>query len=180
MYLYHSPRSRQQGASLIVALIFLVVLTAAGITAVRLATNEERMAGSSQARGGVFQLAQSEINAQMFTFNNTVNGKTSIHNRQPLLDARDVATNAGETDTTMLARFPQLKDFLDLTAISTTANTSFDTKLRILGQFDCGVLGLGDSFEQFTCRNYEMSADARLANGTYSNQTQGLYFINLN
>lgn len=177
---YQTSRFRQQGASLIVALVFLVVLTAAGITAVRLATNEERMAGSSQARGGVFQLAQSEINAQMFTFNNSANGKSAIHNRLPLLEARDVPTNNDETDTTMLARFPQLKDFLDLTALSTTPKTSFDTKLRILGQFDCGVLGLGDSFEQFTCRNYEMSADARLANGTYSNQTQGLYFINLN
>lgn len=166
-------RSRQQGASLIVALIFLVVLTAAGITAVRLATNEERMAGSSQARGSVFQLSQSEINAQMIRFN------TGVAERQDLLNARDVTTNS-ETDTTMLARFPQIKDFLDLNEISTTANTTFDTKVRILGQFDCGALGLGDSFEQFTCRNYEMTADARLANGTYSEQTQGLYFINLN
>ena len=173
MSLSRLSRSRQQGASLIVALIFLVVLTAAGITAVRLATNEERMAGSSQARGSVFQLSQSEINAQMFRFN------TGVAARQDLLDARDVTTNS-ETDTTMLARFPQIKDFLDLTAISTTANTTFDTKVRILGQFDCGTLGLGDSFEQFTCRNYEMTADARLANGTYSEQTQGLYFINLN
>ena len=173
MFQSRSSRSRQQGASLIVALIFLVVLTAAGITAVRLATNEERMAGSSQARGSVFQLGQSEINAQMINFN------TGVAQRQPLLNARDVTTNS-ETDTTMLARFPQIKDFLDLTEISTTANTTFDSKVRILGQFDCGVLGLGDSFEQFTCRNYEMTADARLANGTYSNQTQGLYFINLN
>src|SRR5690554_7337500 len=40
----------QRGASLIVALVFLLVLTAAGLTAVRFATLEERMASNAQDR----------------------------------------------------------------------------------------------------------------------------------
>jgi type IV pilus assembly protein PilX len=55
----HSPSARrQQGAALIMGLIFIVVLTVLGVTAARMAGLEERMAGNMRDRALAMQAAE--------------------------------------------------------------------------------------------------------------------------
>ena len=53
--------SREHGASLFVALIFLIILTILGLTAMRVATMEERMSGNSRDRSLAFQAAEAAL-----------------------------------------------------------------------------------------------------------------------
>jgi type IV pilus assembly protein PilX len=53
-----SPFHKQRGAALITGLIFLVVLTMIGITAARMSTLEERMAGNMRDRSIAMQAAE--------------------------------------------------------------------------------------------------------------------------
>lgn len=52
---------RERGASLVVALIFLIILTVLGLTAMRVATMEERMSGNSRDRSLAFQAAEAAL-----------------------------------------------------------------------------------------------------------------------
>lgn len=53
--------SPQRGVSLVVALIFLIILTILGLTAMRVATMEERMSGNSRDRSLAFQAAEAAL-----------------------------------------------------------------------------------------------------------------------
>lgn len=55
-----APRS-QRGVSLVVSLIFLVILTLLGLTAMRVATMEERMSGNARDRNIAFQAAEAAL-----------------------------------------------------------------------------------------------------------------------
>lgn len=55
-----TPR-RQAGASLVVALLFLLVLTVLGLVAVRGATLHERMAGNDRDRATAFEAAEATL-----------------------------------------------------------------------------------------------------------------------
>lgn len=65
----HSPSAygpaRQQGFSLIVALVFLIILAMLGITAATVATQEERMAGHTRDRNVALQAAEAAVNDAM-------------------------------------------------------------------------------------------------------------------
>jgi type IV pilus assembly protein PilX len=52
---------RERGVSLVVALIFLIILTILGLTAMRVATMEERMSGNSRDRSLAFQAAEAAL-----------------------------------------------------------------------------------------------------------------------
>jgi type IV pilus assembly protein PilX len=52
---------RQQGASLVVALLFLIVLTVLGLVAVRSSTLHERMAGNDRDRAVAFETAEATL-----------------------------------------------------------------------------------------------------------------------
>lgn len=158
---------KQRGATLIVALVFLLILTAAGITAVRLSTTEERMASNSQFRGASFQFAQSEIKAQLLSFNQ------NVANRTPLQAAMDKGSAA-------IARFPDRLADQTLTAQINSAGLTQSSKVNFMAKPDCATLGLGDSFESFSCRQYEMTMRSTLTGGAYSEQVQGMYFITPN
>lgn len=164
----------QHGATLLVALIFLVVLTAAGITAARFATNEERMASSNQLRNTAFQLGQTELRSQLANFG-------SQANRGPLQTAidRTQANATTEPNATMRQRFPDLRIFASLTALTSAQSLTQTNQLRSLGTVDCASLGGGYSFESFTCRQYEINARSTLAGSAYSDQTQGFVFFNI-
>lgn len=54
----HLASPRQQGAALIMGLVFIVVLTVIGITAARMAGLEERMAGNMRDRALAMQAAE--------------------------------------------------------------------------------------------------------------------------
>lgn len=66
--------NRQRGFALVVGLIFLLVLTILGVTALRTTTLEERMAGNLQKRTLAFQDAESAI----VQFLRNVNSATTI------------------------------------------------------------------------------------------------------
>jgi len=56
-----APRARQSGATLIVGLILLLVLTVLGVSGMSTARMEVRMAGNAQFRQDAFQQAESGI-----------------------------------------------------------------------------------------------------------------------
>ncbi|MFV3368616.1 PilX N-terminal domain-containing pilus assembly protein [Pseudomonas sp. NY15435] len=150
----------QQGAGLIVALVFLAVLTIAGITAARLTNMEERMAGNAQFRGLTYQNAQSEIRSQMAAYNANLLG------RKPLLDA----ANQGADPIT---NFPDRRRALAVDAVLSNANIATNT-IRFMNKGICE----GASAGKFECSTYEINSVSRLDNGASSNQIQGIYFIN--
>ena len=163
----------QQGATLIVALVFLLVLTVAGVTAMRFSTFEERMASNTQFRNQVFQQAQSEIRAQLLAFN------TNLANRAPLLLA--IGQSVSSRDAAALLADPSLKS-LPITARNPqtlTAQMSTDniaaTSVRYVQEGPCDD---GSSAEKFVCVRFEMSARAETAGGSFSSQSQGLNFQN--
>ncbi len=74
-----APR-QQQGVVLVTALVFLVILTLLGITAMSTNTLDERMASNSQDLNRAFQAAESGITKAFFsagTFAGTTTGFTS-------------------------------------------------------------------------------------------------------
>lgn len=175
------PLQRQAGATLIVALIFLVVLTAAGITAVRFATNDERMASSNQFRNTAYQQGQTEIRSQLLRLN-------VVANRQPLMSATSstLATASNEDDpnwVSSLSRFPSLLrpiSLASIVALPTSGNSenAQTNTIRSVGQLDCASFGKGYSFGNYTCQQYEIKATTRIG-GALSDQAQGLVFFNL-
>ena len=71
-------RAKQRGATLIVGLILLLVLTVLGVSGMGTARMEVRMAGNMQFRQDAFQLAESGIDLAIAngTFNTTSTGST--------------------------------------------------------------------------------------------------------
>jgi Tfp pilus assembly protein PilX len=165
----HSQPAVQQGATLIVALIFLLAMTAAGITAVRFATFEERMTSNTQFSNQMFQQAQSELRSHMLEFN------TSIALRAPLLLAKDQDV-APRTVAAMIAN-PALKSLPDTARlpISLTVNTQNMNAAANTVRFAVETLCPGSSAEKFTCLHFEMQAIAEVGTAN-SWQTQGITF----
>jgi Tfp pilus assembly protein PilX len=160
----------QRGASLIVALIFLLVLTAAGLTAVRFATLEERMASNTQFRGMAHQLTQSEMRAQLRRFNTSAAGRASLLNAQNAAAhglTADQLTNLALPDT---SRLPVALD-----AEIDPADAVFSQhSVRFLSQRICED---GSSGDKFSCTYYEVATTARMDGGAESSQTQGIVFM---
>lgn len=63
-------RSGQSGVALIVGLIILMVLTIIGVTAIKISTQQERMAASYQQQAQSFQEAESAIRLVLAQLNN--------------------------------------------------------------------------------------------------------------
>ncbi len=148
---------RQQGATLIVALIFLLVMTAAGVTAMRFATFEERMTSNTQFGNQMFQQAQSELRAHMLEFN------TNVALRAPLLLAKDKDE-------------PNLSELLPSTArepIPLALKTKDITSEDVAFVMETGCPG--SSFGKFTCLHFEMRATAAVGSAS-SAQTQGITY----
>lgn len=158
-------KQRQQGATLIVALVFLLVLTAAGVTAMRFASIEERMASGSQFRNYTFQLAQSEIRSQLLAFNQT------LANRAPLLLAMNKPLSSDLPSSLPTGtRDPQLITPRMTSNISTANNT-----IRFTAELPCED---GSNVEKFSCISFEMNVTAETPSGANSWQSQGLTFQN--
>ena len=165
----HSQPMTQKGATFIVALIFLLVMTAAGVTAVRFATLEERMTSNTQFGNQMFQQAQSELRAHMLEFN------TNVALRAPLLLAKD--QDLAPRDAAALTANPTLK------ALPITARLPVDlaTKTQNIRAADNTVrfavetLCPGSSAEKFSCLHFEMQTIAELGTAN-SWQTQGITY----
>ncbi|MBX9915609.1 MAG: pilus assembly protein PilX [Pseudomonadaceae bacterium] len=158
----YSPPAGQTGATLIVALIFLLVMTAAGVTAMRFATFEERMTSNTQFGNQMFQQAQSELRSHMLEFN------TSVALRAPLLLAKDkpkisnAAADAASLPKT--AGEPQ-------PLAANRGVTIQSSQVLFAVELPC----TGSSAEKFTCLHFEMQTVAALGTAN-SSQTQGITY----
>lgn len=79
--LRRSPPARQQGIILIVALLFLVLLTIVGVSSSVNTTLEERMAGNARDQQIAFQAAESALRDAEIDLETAIGG---IGNRDPL------------------------------------------------------------------------------------------------
>lgn len=164
----HISKQHQQGATLIVALVFLVVLTAAGVTAMRFASVEERMASNSQFRNQSFQLAQSEIRAQLLAFNQNQAGLNPLHKAMGQAEITDGALllslglpSGAREPLTLDVIMPQGQG---IDAANNNVRLADDDK-------SCND---GSSLDKFDCIKFEINTTANSASGTDSWQTQGL------
>jgi len=170
-------RNSETGATLIVALVFLVVLTIAGITAMQFSTLEERMASNSQFRNETFQLAQNEIRSELLAFNSSLAGRT------PLLNALNQGSNNGANCNSLDPRnlCPSMITQLGLPT-STRQGVNTQTPIPAPGftivRYTRPSLCTGSSLERFECIDYELQTRSQLNNGAYSDQSQGLTFMN--
>lgn len=95
-----TARNRQGGATLIVGLVLLLVLTVMGVSGMNMATMEIAMAGNAQTQQDAFQLAEDAIDMALATENYTTAGPRSVaklgvprFDRQALTTYSDVITD---------------------------------------------------------------------------------------
>ena len=165
----------QQGAVLLVALIFLVVLTVAGVTAMRFATIEERMASNVQFRNQAFQSALSELRYQLLALNQ------NLANRAPLLVAREkgLFSALGATHPDRQANPDLLKIHPDSTLERSPLPNKMNNNIQERWVRSTTEPGPCEgSGQDFVCQDFEISAIATLPGGANSSQAMGINFIN--
>jgi hypothetical protein len=73
-----APRSWQTGATLVVGLILLLVLTVVGVSGMNTATMEVTMAGNTQFQTDAFQMAEDGIDTVLAQRNYSTSGTTTL------------------------------------------------------------------------------------------------------
>lgn len=177
-----SSTIKEQGAVLVVTLIFLVVLTVAGVTAMRFATSEERMASNVQFRSQAFQLSLSELRAQLLAVNQ------NLANRAPLLVAMGNPLEAN--DAAILKILP------DGTRTTSDLTPKMPNNIQISRIRQSGTAGIctdsvnsgsnADFESGFKCVEFEMTALAAFDStcapdfkcSPNSSQAMGVSFVN--
>lgn len=109
---------RQQGAVLILTLILLIVLTLLGVTAMRTASFEERMAYNSQDTNLAFQSAESAVREA----ERRINAETALPHELPCPDDGTSCTTVVYLISTE-TRFNSVDDFLSMNLADWQANT---------------------------------------------------------
>jgi type IV pilus assembly protein PilX len=103
-----TPRSRQQGAALIVGLVLLLVLTVVGVSGMNTATMEITMANSVQVQSDAFQLAENAVDVALATEAYTTAGPRNVallgtpdYDRRAVTTYADINTEIpGEANST--------------------------------------------------------------------------------
>lgn len=162
--------SSNRGSALVMSMIFLVVLTIAGITAMRFASLEENMAANSQMQAYVFQQAQSEIQTHLHHF-----GTAAGLNRLNELDLQNYNKENNQDKLKYLPVTASKVKSLDPVP-GETIQHSDSRDIRFIRD---GMCGDGSSIGKFVCIDYEFSVEAEVDAGTKSEQTQGFTFKNL-
>jgi len=144
-----NPQNLQQGATLLVSLVMLLILTLVGLSAVENVNLQTHMARNSQFSIHSYQIALSEIRAQLKDL------ETDI---APL----NAATINGTED--------RLGDDISMQPDKFTQTVSYE----YIGE---GLPPTGFSVDTFVGRIYELDSRAQLDNtGIFSDQTQGLNY----
>ena len=93
-----ASRARQAGATLIVGLVLLLVLTVLGVSGMNTATMEVTMAGNLQFQQDAFQMAEDAIDIALAQRNYTTDDiRTVDWTGDPDRDRRSVTTYIGNT-----------------------------------------------------------------------------------
>lgn len=169
MVTWRGSSKKNKGSVLVVALVFLLILTIAGITAMRFSNMGETMAGNSQSRNYVFQQAVSEIYLNLFDFQNNVG------QRNRLVVAQE--STEKEKDENLLKMLPgshRASIQID-SKLKDTGSSDKKNKLRFIKEAVCED---GSSTDKFTCLSYEIDVQAKIDNGATTKQTQGFVFKN--
>ena len=151
----------QKGSSLIIALVFLAVLTAAGIAAFTMSTTEERMSSNAQFRGAAFQTSYSEIRAQLEFLRKDATRIDSVRAfDRPRVSPVD-------------SRLPEKRQ--PLTNLTTRLNSTnipggnTNVNLTYLGE----RVAESSSLDKFYNYAFELNVKRELTSGAYSDQVQG-------
>lgn len=159
-------KQRQLGSSLLVTLVFLTILTAAGIAAVTLSTSEEKMASNAQFRTAAYQGAYSEILANIAFLNRDATRIWPVRAfDQPLLQSGE----NGYDSRLPLKRQAITSGIPNYLANSAQAAGSNTKSLAYIGERPAE----GSSLEKFYNYAFELNTRRTLNSGTYSDQVQG-------
>lgn len=169
MYSLHKTCS-SRGSALVISMVFLLVLTIAGITAMRFASLEENMAANSQTSAYVFQQAQSEISTHLRYFA-TAGGR----NRLNALDYPQQKGTASPTEKKYLPDTASQLNSLSAAPSKVMADIEDDRQIRFLRDGQCGD---GSSIGQFICIEFEFEVESAVGSGAHSRQVQGFTFKN--
>jgi len=118
-----SLRSRQTGATLIVGLILLLVLTVLGVSGMNTATMEIAMAGNTQFQEDAFQMAEDGIEIAIATRNFTTVNPTNV---VPLVNPADGRNRRSVTTFAAVTPVPDIA-FSMGTSTGTVQAYHFDT-----------------------------------------------------
>lgn len=173
-------RTRETGATLVVALVFLVVLTIAGITAMQFSTMEERMAGNSQSRNTIFQATQNSIQINLGILNNQTSGRTR------LLEAMNASKYNDGNGTYPLKLTQAQLEQLGLPQTSGRAveagevpENGFAVIRKTHNPTLCDYDTDNASGQIIECSKFEVQIRTELDNGAFSDQSQGIVFENV-
>lgn len=159
-------KAQQNGAALVVALIFLVVMTIAGVTAMRFSNLEEKITGNVLIKNHNFQVAHSEIRAQMANIN--TGSVAAIDNLQQAIgQSKPTDSEKAADPTSEMLPATALKSFALSTRISNSSST-IGSSVRFLNTSLCE----GSDAEKFTCYTFELNSTATAGNSR-SWQSQG-------
>lgn len=151
----------QNGSSLIIALVFLGVLTAAGIAAFTLSTTEERMSSNAQFRGAAFQTTYSEIRAQIGHMRKDATRIDSVR-------AYD-RPKISPVDPNMPEKRLPLEDLTSRLNSSNIPGGTTTVDLTYLGE----RVAESSSLDKFYNYAFELNVRRELSGGAYSDQVQG-------
>jgi len=173
-------RRQQTGATLIVALVFLVVLTVAGITAMRFSTLEERMAGNSQSRNAVFQETQNFIQENLLELNKGQDGRITL---QSAMNEGPYNNGSGSYPIRLtLAELEQL-GLPQTSGRAVDAPVSPEQGSAVIRKTHnptlCDYDADNASGQIIECSKFEIQVRSELPNGAYSDQSQGIVFENV-
>lgn len=160
---------QQNGAALVVALIFLVVMTVAGITAMRFSNLEEKITGNVLIKNHNFQVAHSEIRAQLLDFNTSI---TALDNLQKAMNQATPTSAEKAADPTSNMLPATARKSLALTKKISNSTSTVASTVRYLQEAPCE----GASTTKFTCFNFELNSTASTASGSQSWQSQGFKY----
>ncbi|MGQ7815621.1 pilus assembly PilX family protein [Metapseudomonas furukawaii] len=151
----------QNGSSLIIALVFLGVLTAAGLAAFTLSTTEERMSSNAQFRGAAFQTAYSEIRAQIEFMRKDATRIDSVR-------AYD-RPKVSPIDPKLPEKRLPLEDLAERLNSSNVPGGATTIDLTYLGE----RVAESSSLDKFYNYAFELNVKRELNGGAYSDQVQG-------
>lgn len=175
-----APRSYQTGATLIVALVFLVVLTIAGITAMQFSTMEERMAGNSQSRNRVFQETQNSIQTNLGILNNQASGRARL---MEALNAGGYNDGNGNYPTRLTVEQLRQLGLPQTASRAVDAPQAPDQGVAVIRKTHnptlCDYEADNASGQVIECSKFEIQSRTELDNGAYSDQSQGIVFENV-